>query len=172
MKKPIHDNQVNRVLLKPRFKMAFKENEEDILNKFKINLQGNNCKYCSKIIDYHVVIDVPIEEDHFWSPQLHVEIEKEENKTIVKGVLGPKPIVWTLFIFLHFVIAIAFFVFFVIFYSKWSLNQDYSFSMIMTFIMPLLSIILYFFGQLGKRFGYDQMVELHDFLMDTLEKNN
>lgn len=170
MKKPIHDNQVNRVLLKPRFKMSFDENEDDILNKFKENLQSNNCKYCSKIVDHHVVIDVPIEEDHFWSPQLHVEIEKEEDQTIVKGVLGPKPGVWTLFIFLHFAVAIAFFVFFVMFYSKWTLKQDYNFSMIMSILMPILSVVLYFIGQLGKKFGYDQMVELHDFLIGTLEK--
>jgi Na+/melibiose symporter-like transporter len=169
MNQPIHDNQVNRVLLKPRFKMEFEANEEEILDKFKDNLKDENCKYCSKIIDKHIVIDVPVDEDHFWSPQLNVEIEKDENKkTIVKGVLGPKPQVWTFFMFLHFAVAVAFFVFLVIFYTKWSLNQEYLFPMIMTIILPVVWVVLYFFGQLGKKFGYKQMVELHDFLMKTL----
>ncbi len=172
MNKPIHDNQINKVLLKPRFKMEFEEGEEEILKRFKDNLKDGNCKYCSQIVDNHVIIDVPIDEDHFWSPQMHIEIEKEENKTIVKGVLGPKPKVWTFFIFLHFAVAIAFFVFFVIFYSKWSLNQDYTFSLIMLIVMPIVWILLYFFGQLGKKFGYDQMVELHDFMINTLGLNN
>ncbi len=169
MNKPIHDNQINRVLLKPRFHMKFDENEGEILNKFKENLEDNNCKYCSKIIDHHIIIDVPLEEEHFWSPQMHVEIEKEENKTVVKGVLGPKPKVWTFFMFLHFAVAVAFFVFFVIFYSKWSLKMNYTFAMVMCIIMPIVWIVLYFVGQLGKKFGYNQMVELHDFLMETLE---
>jgi len=172
MNKPIHDDQVNRVLLKPRFKIEFEEKEEDILNKFKHNLNDENCRYCSKIIGQHIVIDVPVEEDHFWSPQLHVEIEKGENKkTIVKGILGPKPQVWTFFIFLHFAVAIAFLIFFVIFYTKWNLKQDYSFAMIMLIVLPVIWIALYFSGQLGKRFGYDQMVDLHDFMMKSLYSN-
>jgi len=172
MKRPIHDDQINKVLLKPRFKMEFDKNKKEILNIFKDNLNDQNCKYCSKIIDHHIIIDVPVEEDHFWSPQMHVEIEKEENKTVVKGVLGPKPKVWTFFMFLHFAVAIAFFAFFVIFYVKWSLKQDYTFTMIMCILMPIVWVILYFVGQLGKKFGYNQMVELHDFLIKTLETAN
>ena len=172
MNKPIHDNQINKVLLKPRFKMEFDENEDAILNRFKNNLKDKNCKYCSTVVDHHVIIDVPVAEEHFWSPQMHVEIEKENNKTIVKGVLGPKPQVWTFFMFLHFVVAIAFIVFFVMFYSKWSLEQDYTFAMIMCFVMPIIWVILYFVGQLGKKFGYEQMVELHDFLMNTVQSKS
>ncbi|MCK5638907.1 MAG: GTP-binding protein [Flavobacteriaceae bacterium] len=173
MNKPIHDDQINKVLLKPRIKIEMNENEEEVLNKFKNNLNNSDCKYCSKITDNHVIVDVPENEDHFWSPQLHVEIEKDENKkTIVRGVLGPKPQVWTFFMFLHFAVALAFIVFFVIFYSNWSLNQDYTFAMIMCIVMPIIWIALYFFGQLGKKFGYNQMVELHNFLMNTLDKKN
>lgn len=173
MNKPIHNSQINKVLLKPRFKIEVEESEEDILNKFKNNLKGKECKYCGKIIDHHIVIDVPVKEEHFWSPQLHVEVEKNENKkTIVKGVLGPKPQVWTFFMFLHFAVFVAFMVFLVMFYTKWSLKQDYFFAMIMCIIMPIIWVVLYFVGQLGKKFGYNQMVELHDFLMNTVQKRD
>lgn len=173
MNKPIHDKKVNRVLLKPRFKIKVEDDKAVVLDRFRIIFKTSNSKYRGKIIDHHVVIDVPVEEDHFWSPQLHVEIEKDENnKTIVKGVLGPKPQVWTFFIFLHFAVAIAFFVFLVIFYSNWSLKQDYTFAMIMCIAMPIIWIILYLAGQLGKKFGYDQMVELHDFLMKIIKSNS
>lgn len=171
MNNPIHDNQLNRVWLKPRFKVEMDETEDVIITKFVKSLKENNFMYPNKIVDNHVVIDVPPENEHFWSPQLQIEIEKGENgKTIVKGLLGPKPKVWTFFMFLHFFVAIAFCVFLVIFYTKWSLNQDYGFSMIMCIIMPVLWVILYFSGQLGKRFGYDQMLELHDFMMNALSK--
>ena len=42
---------------------------------------------------------------------LHVEIEKEDGTTVVKRILGPRPKIWTFFMFLHFIVAIAFFVF-------------------------------------------------------------
>jgi Na+/melibiose symporter-like transporter len=116
------------------------------------------------------VIDVPKDEDHFWSPQLHIEVESnEENKTIVKGLFGPKPQVWTFFMFIHFAVAIAFIVFFVVAYTRWNLKQDYTFALIMCIAMPVLWIILYILGQLGKKKGYKQMVQLETFLSIILE---
>lgn len=170
MNVPIHDDQLNKVLLQPRFKIEVGQNVEQVLNKIKRNLESGNCKFRSKIVLHHVIIDVPLAEEHYWSPQMHLEVEKDENgNTIVKGVLGPKPKVWTFFIFLHFAVAITFFVFFVMFYTKWSLEQDYKFSMIMFMIMPIIWILLYFTGQFGKKLGYEQMVELHDFLINSLQ---
>ena len=172
MNKPIHDNKVNRIILKPRFKINVREDKEVVMDRFRDNLKDENCKYYSKIVDNHIIIDIPKEEEHFWSPQLHVEVEKEEENTIVKGVLGPQPKVWTFFMFLHFAVAIAFFVFFVMFYTKYRLKQDYIFSMIMCIAMPVIWIALYIAGQLGKKFGYKQMQELHNFLMKTIDKDD
>lgn len=168
MNQPIHDNDLNRILLKPRFKLKYKENESVILEKFRVELDRVDCIYKSKIINNHIVVDVPEKDEHFWSPQLHVEIEKEKDYTLVKGILGPKPKIWTFFMFLHFIVALAFFVFFVIFYSKWSLDQEHTFSMVMCILMPVIWVALYFSGQLGKKFGYDQMVGLHDLMTEVL----
>lgn len=171
MNQPIHDNQINRVLLKPRFVMEMQEEEASVLDKFKTQFAKEECKYCGKIVNHHVVIDVPKEEDHFWSPQLHLEVEKDkEDKTIVKGLFGPKPTVWTLFMFVHFAVAIAFFIFLVIAYSKWSLKGDYTFAMIMSITMVILWFVLYAMGQLGKKKGYRQMLELDDFMKKVLQQ--
>lgn len=172
MNEPIHQDELNRILLKPRFKLRYSDPKEEIIEQFRINLSNEKCRFPSKIVDHHIVIDVPDGEEHFWSPQLHVEVEKEDDVTIVKGILGPKPKIWTLFIFFHFAVAVTFFVFFVIFYSRWSLNQDYTLSMIMCILMPVLWVVLYFAGQLGKKFGYEQMQELHAVLIEALKEKN
>ncbi len=169
MNDPIHDDELNRILLKPRFKFMFEASENEILQQFKESLEAKNCNYSSQIVGHHIVIDVPELEEHFWSPQLHVEIEKEANNTVVKGILGPKPKIWTFFMFLHFIVAIAFFVFFVIFYSNWSLDQEYTSAMIMCLLMPVIWVALYFIGQLGKKFGYEQMLGLHQLLIKALK---
>jgi hypothetical protein len=91
MNQPIHDDELNRILLKPRFKLKFKESEQEILQQFKEELAKEDCIYTSNIVDHHIIIDVPEKDEHFWSPQLHVEIEKEGDLTLVKGILGPKP---------------------------------------------------------------------------------
>jgi len=171
MNKPIHGEEINKILLKPRFKMEFDESQEEILEKFKANLKDEDCEYCSKISGNHIFLDVPKVDEHFWSPQLQVEVVKgEEGKTIVKGILGPKPKVWTFFMFIHFVVALAFIVFFVMFYVKWSLGKDYQLYKYMLIGLPILWVLLYFFGQSGKKLGYKQMVELDNFLMKTLQR--
>ena len=171
MNKPIHGKQINKVLLKPRFELEYDESQQEIMSKFQENLDDKACKYCSKISGNHVFIDVPKNDEHFWSPQLQVEIIKgEKDKTLVKGILGPKPQVWTFFMFLHFVVALAFIVFFVWFYVQWSLEKDYQIQLYILIALPLIWVILYFFGQSGKKLGYKQMVELDNFLMKTLNK--
>ncbi|WP_291795632.1 GTP-binding protein [Lutibacter sp.] len=161
----------NPIFLRPRFKMDFEESQHELLDKFKDNLADGDCKYCSKIVDGHIIIDVPIEENHFWSPQLNIEIENvHDNKSIVKGLFGPKPQVWTLFMFFHFSVAAAFIAFLVMTYVKWTLNKDYKFSFIMVIVLPILWVIMYALGRFGKKTGHAQMKELHEFMMKTLDK--
>jgi ABC-type multidrug transport system fused ATPase/permease subunit len=155
--------------LRPRFKMEFGESQQKLLTKFQSNVKNATCKYCVKVIDGHIVIDIPAEENHFWSPQLHIEIEQvEENKSIVKGLFGPKPQVWTLFMFIHFAMAFAFIGFSIIAYVQWTLKSDYKTALIITFTLPILWIVMYFLGTIGKKRGHKQMDELHDFLIKTL----
>ncbi|NEW80656.1 MAG: GTP-binding protein [Gelidibacter sp.] len=113
---------------------------------------------------------MPADENHFWSPQLHIEIEKiDENKSIVKGLFGPKPQVWTFFMFIHFAMAFAFIGFSIVAYVKWSLKSDFKTALIITLTLPILWVIMYFLGRIGKRRGHKQMDELHGFMMKTLK---
>jgi ABC-type multidrug transport system fused ATPase/permease subunit len=157
--------------LRPRFKMDFNENQDTIISKFRDNLKKGDCKYCSKIVDGHIIIDVPTEENHFWSPQLNIEIENNTSeKAIVKGLFGPKPQVWTLFMFFHFAVACAFIGFSVMAYVQWSLKEDYSMALMIVICLPILWIVMYFLGRIGRRKGHKQMDELYGFMMKTLEK--
>lgn len=159
----------NEVFLRPRFRIDFEESETDLMERFKTNLNSSDCKYCSKIIDQHIVIDVPFDEDHFWSPQLNIEILKgETTESVVKGLFGPKPQVWTLFMFLHFAVGITFLIFLTLLYVRWSFEASLVFPLIMVILLPIIWGSLYFIGRLGRRKGKEQMEELHDFMMETL----
>ena len=151
--------------------MEIVDNQDNLISKFKENLNKGDCKYCSKIVDGHIIIDVPKDENHFWSPQLNIEIEQNENnKSIVKGLFGPKPTVWTLFMFFHFAVAVAFIGFAVVAYVQWTLKTDYSTALTVVVILPVIWILMYFIGRWGKSTGNKQMDELYQFMMKTLEK--
>jgi len=171
MNKPIHNNQINRLVLKPRFKVSVAASQKTVLEDFKGIFNSGTCVYCSKITGHHIVLDIQEKQSHFWSPQLHIEIEKKsEDTSVLKGLFGPKPQVWTFFMFLHFAVALSFLVFLVIAYSNYTLDKDYIFALTMDIILSVIWLVFYIGGQLGKKKGYKQMQELHDYLMEALSK--
>lgn len=156
--------------LRPRFKMEFEESQQKLLAKFQGNVKNTACKYCVKVIDGHIVIDIPAEENHFWSPQLNIEIAQiDENRSVVKGLFGPKPPVWTFFMFIHFAMAFAFIGFSIMAYVKYTLKSDYITALMIAFFLPILWVVMYFLGRLGRKKGHKQMDELYKFMMKTLK---
>lgn len=159
------------IFLRPRFRIELDKSKTNLLNSFDSQFKSEQCKFKGKIVDGHVVIDIPEEENHFWSPQLHLEIEAVDTKnSIAKGLFGPKPQVWTLFIFLHSTVAFTFISVMIYAYTKWTLKEDVTISIWILVALPIFWFVMYFLGQLGKKTGHSQMEDLHDFMIDILEK--
>jgi hypothetical protein len=125
-------------------------------------------------VDDHVFIKIPKAKQHFWSPQLHLEINTYDNTNLstVHGLFGPNPTVWTLFMFLHFVVVGLFLGFGIWAYANWSLETSYTIQLTITCLMVLVWFVLYFGGRIGKKAGTDQMHELHHFMRDTLRSKD
>ena len=122
-------------------------------------------------VDNHVFIKYPKEKQHFWSPQLHLEIDKvDDNKSLLHGLFGPNPTVWTMFMFLHFMVAGFFIAFGIWTYTNWSLKTDYAIQLSLTFLMILIWFALYFAGRIGRDTSKKDMFALRDF-MNTIIKN-
>ena len=158
------------VFLRPRFTIDLDENYETVIEKFKKVLKAKDCANPSRFSDGHIIVDVPKKEEHFWSPQLNMEIvEADNNKSILKGLFGPKPQVWTLFMFIHFIVGIPFLIFAVMLYVNWSLERDFILALMMVIFLPILWAVLYFLGRIGKSTGHNQMDDLHDLMTSILE---
>ncbi len=160
----------SEVFLRPRFTIDLDENCNEILKRFSDGLKNKNANVIGNIVDGHVFIKVSKKEEHFWSPQLHLEIiEKTSESSLLKGLFGPKPAVWTLFMFVHFVIGISFIAFCMLLYTRVSLNESIFFPVLMMIILPLIWVLLYFLGKIGKSTGKHQMKNLHDFMIEMIE---
>jgi len=159
----------NKILLRPRFKIEIDKNNKNALDVFE-KTKENQKDFVVSRVDNHVFIRIPNNKQHFWSPQLHLEIDMlNESKSELKGLYGPKPSVWTMFMFFHFAVAGLFVVFGVWAYSNWSLKAD--FGMQIGFMIAMVGVwfVLYFAGRMGKKKGKDEMKELCGFLEDTLD---
>ena len=159
----------NEVVLRPRFKIELNQDNESALEAFDAEKKTQNDFVISRVDD-HVFIRLPKEKQHFWSPQLHVEINEVDDKSsLLHGLFGPNPTVWTLFMFLHFFVAVVFIGFGAWAYANWSLDNSYGIQIGVMVIMVVLWFVLYFAGRMGKREGKDEMHLLHDFMNKVLK---
>ena len=125
----------NDIVLRPRFKIELNTNNETILSQFESQKKTQKDFIVTRV-DNHVFIKYPKEKQHFWSPQLHLEIDKvDDNKSLLHGLFGPNPTVWTMFMFLHFMVAGFFIAFGIWAYTNWSLKTDYAIQLSLTFLM-------------------------------------
>lgn len=156
----------NDIVLRPRFQLELSVAKEELLQSFE-NSQIN--PFLVKRLDDHVFIKFNNKNNHFWSPQLHLEIESlDEKNSKLYGVFGPNPSLWTFFMFLHFGVATIFIILGIWGYSSSSLNKPYSLQLGLMGFMTLLWFVLYFFGRAGKQKGKPQTQYLYRFMMDVL----
>jgi hypothetical protein len=163
----------NEIILRPRFKFKVNHQNETILQLFEEKKETQSDFIVTRVDD-HVFIKIPQAKQHFWSPQLHLEINKDEieDNSIIYGLFGPNPTVWTMFMFFHFIVIALFIGFAIWTYTNWSLGNSYAIQLFITAMMIIIWFVLYFGGRIGKNTGMDQMHELHHFMRDTLRSKD
>lgn len=158
----------NDIVLRPRFKFEVNTSNEKLLEGFE-QRKSSETNYIVSRIDDHVFIKFPKKDQHFWSPQLHLEINEEGiDKAIVHGLFGPNPTVWTMFMFMHFVVAGLFFGLGIWAYTNATIGNSYTIQLVLTILMVVLWIVLYVAGRLGRSKGMPEMHKLHGFMKEVL----
>ena len=158
----------NDIVLRPRFQLELSQPKESVLESFENKKKE---PFLINRIDDHVFIKFQQKDVHFWSPQLHLEInEIDTEKSKVYGLFGPNPTLWTFFMFLHFGVGTFFIIFGIWAYSSASLNKPYHIQMGIMGFLVILWFVLYFFGRSGKQKGKPQMQELQTFTRKILEQ--
>ena len=158
----------NEIVLRPRFQSVLKQSNESSLKSFE-ETKESQIDFLVNRIDDHIYIKIPKKKQHFWSPQLHLEItQKDENTSDAYGFFGPNPTVWTLFMFLHFIIAILFIGLSIRVYTNFSLDKPYNFQLVGLFFLIICWFGLCLGGRMGKATGKKQMHELYQFMKSTL----
>ena len=156
----------NDVVLRPRFQLELSRAQENLLKNFE---ESETEPFLVNRLDEHIFIKFNAKNNHFWSPQLHLEIDTIDNKNCrLNGVFGPNPTLWTFFMFLHFGVATLFIILSIWAYSSAALNKPYSLQLGLMGFMVVLWFVLYFSGRTGKQKGKPQMQELHQFMMKVL----
>lgn len=161
----------NEIVLRPRFKIELNHNNNSVLKVFEDSKQ--TCEIYKIVrVDDHVFIRLPSHDQHFWSPQLHLEINDIDSETsTLHGLFGPNPTVWSMFMFLHFLVAGLFIAFGIWTYTNWTLKTPFGIQFVLMLLTVAVWFALYFAGRFGRTKGKVEMHGLHDFMTMTLRTN-
>lgn len=153
----------NEIVLRPRFQINLQSPAQPLLELFQ---NADTPPFIIKTSDQHVFIKFNRSESDFWSPQLQIEVvEQEDGNSIIYGLIGPNPTLWTFFMFVHFGVATLFIIFGVWAYSNNALGKGIGPQLGLMALMVVTWIVLYVFGRIGKRKGRSQMHQLHEFIL-------
>ncbi|MBT8190860.1 MAG: hypothetical protein HKN67_03165 [Saprospiraceae bacterium] len=154
--------------IRPRFQIDIDSGIKEIEDKIKDALQEEDATCLGRVDHGFVRLMLPYEDQHYWSPQLSLNLLENGDKTHIRGLYGPSPSVWTMFIFFYALIGLAILVILIFGTSYISLDQSGA----ILWLIPVLVLIfasLYLVSFFGQRLGHDQIVILHNFLEKTLE---
>jgi len=87
--------------IRPRFRVEVEMKPEEIKTHFRERLEQPGAPCVAAFFPQHVILRVPPEERHFWSPCLELSLEEEGDHTLIRGLYGPNPQVWTMFILIY-----------------------------------------------------------------------
>jgi hypothetical protein len=123
-----------------------------------------------KIIGDHIILDIVGEEIHFWSPQLNFRVEESEEEdgtTLIAGLIGPRPSVWTLFMFVYFGVGVGGF-----FVTSYGISRymvgEFSWAVWGLPIAALFMLTAYQAGKFGERLGAEQVDMLKHFVREAV----
>lgn len=145
--------------LKPSFKVEVtdvKIREEFSVRQEDALLQGVDVKH----LDDHIWLSIPKADRTYYSPRLHIEIEQKGDLSILHCTFGPDPNLWTMFMFVHFFLGLAFMALLVWLYTNMTLDHSNTLVYILMFIIVLSWIGLYFFARRNRQKATPQSRQL------------
>jgi len=153
--------------IRPRFKIHSDKTPEEIQNSLRKRLETHSEDCIGAMVQGHLVLQVPIAERHYWSPQLSLSIEQEEEDTVIYGLYGPNPTVWALFTFGYGTLGVLTLFVGITGLSKMSLGKD-AMELWAILVFAIIAFVLYFISQMGQKIGAKQTFTLHHFFEKSL----
>ncbi|MEQ9618487.1 MAG: hypothetical protein RIG61_04870 [Deltaproteobacteria bacterium] len=154
---------MNKVEIRPRFTLSVPYGKQEAIRRLKNELQEPDSECRGKFVKPVVVIGVRKEDLHFWSPELGLEFEEEDGDTVIRCVLGPRPVVWTMFAAFYGLAVLLGLAGLILGLCQWYLGMNaYGFWLVPASVVLLAAA--YGLALAGQKLAYDQMVMLRSCL--------
>jgi hypothetical protein len=161
---------MSSIRIRPRFKAKYKIKPEEVGDLVRTHLAKLDCRCAAEILPNFIVMHIRPKEVHFWSPQLSISFEADEDDdsfTIIRGLYGPNPTVWAFFFYGYVALGILATFLGMYGFSLYYIGHDAK----ILWVLPVLAVAaltLYIVAQFGQKIGAEQMFTLHHFFEDSI----
>jgi len=156
--------------IRPRFKRQTPLSQKTVTEKIEKALKAPDAPVVGYAADHHFFLKIPAEARHYWSPELHLELEENESGTLIRALFGPSPSVWFMYLFFYALLGFAAMVVMIMGFSQLNLGLPAGILWILPVLLGLF-LFAFFTAKAGQKLGHDEMHLLYNFLEDALEKN-
>lgn len=153
--------------IRPRIRFEAAHSPEQLYRRIKEQLTQPDIECEGQVLPGFATFYPKEKDQHYWSPQLTINFEKSETGSLVRGLYGPKPSVWTMFMFFYSLIGFITLIAAMVSLSYWSLGE-YSIIFWSVPVLILIFLSLFLVAYLGQKFGHKQIVSIHRFLEECV----
>lgn len=168
---------MSSIRIRPRIRQFSNFSEEELLNNYQQLLDSGKYPFTGRVVQHHLFVKCNSAKQHFWSPELTLEVVKNYMKddeysehkepTLVRGYVSPKPSIWTFFAFAYIGLGLLCLGFVVYGTSQMMLDQPTN--MLWYALVCLVLIAGVFVAtQIGQRLGEEQTQTLLKFVNEGL----
>ena len=159
--------------IRPRFKLRTHHTKDEIFDLMKTFVDEDESVLGKQIYDQYY-LDIPNKDRHFWSPELRITLEEDEDdkeKTMIRVMVGPQYTVWSMFVFMYVFLGVV-----ALFGGMYGFSQmSMGNTSIWIWCMPiavLLFLSVYLVAKAGQRKGRDQTLHLVSVLYHSMGDEN
>lgn len=149
--------------IRPTIRHTVKMTSEQVHDAFRAELRSGIHDIEGQSLPGFVTIYPLLKHQHFWSPQLTLTFLDTEEGCLIRGLYGPKPAIWTMFIFFYVIVGFSAFIILMYGLSLRMLNENAD----ILWLVPLLLLVfstLWLAAYAGQKKGHRQLDTLHSFL--------
>ncbi len=168
----IEQSVLDSIRSRPRFKIYTSLEPKDYEHYLKKYLQEND-EFIGNINTESAIIKVKNDVDDYWKPTLALRAEKDDGKTVIRGIFGPSSAVWTFFMFLYFILSILWMVFITMWFVEIQIgSNDFPWALSASMVMLTLLILTYIASLIGQRKARSEMEKLRNFAEHSIKGIN
>jgi hypothetical protein len=154
--------------IRPTFQQVLPCAPAKVIRYLKREVIQEHAPCTGNFYDHHAILNVPEEDQHFWSPQLSLDFESHREGTLVRGLFAPHPSVWTMYVAAYAILGFSGIIALLFGTSQMSLGMSATALWVLPFA-GILAALVYGTAWIGQRLSRQQMDELREFIDDALQ---